>query len=73
MVSIVTTRRQFDIKGMAREIGTVVSEYLDRQTKTCLNCEHFDEPNEICRMVGKRPPARIIAMGCEYHDDIIPF
>lgn len=43
--------------------------------KSCIYCEHFDEPSEVCKKYGQRPPARIIAMGCpdfENNDDI-PF
>lgn len=47
---------------------------LDRSTRTCINCLHFDEPNEACRQYdNQRPPARIIALGCDGHEDEIPF
>jgi len=47
---------------------------LDRSTRTCLNCSHFDESNEACRKYdNQRPPARIIALGCDGHEDEIPF
>lgn len=44
--------------------------------KSCIYCEHFDEPNEACRKSNnQRPPARIIATGCEAfeNNDDIPF
>ena len=43
--------------------------------QSCLNCEHFDELNgEICKLAKVRPPARVIAYGCERYEDIeIPF
>lgn len=42
--------------------------------RTCVNCHHFDEQLEICKLAGARPPARVIAFGCERFDpDDIPF
>lgn len=56
--------------------------------KTCITCKHFEvlepiggdgELIEHCKLVGKRPPAKVIADGCEeykeryFHDDDIPF
>jgi len=40
--------------------------------RSCLPCDHFDEASEQCRLVNKRPPARVIAYGCEQFD-YIPF
>lgn len=42
---------------------------------SCLNCINFKEEKEICGLVNKRPPARVIAYGCEHWEDIdtIPF
>lgn len=45
--------------------------------KSCISCDHFNEPLEQCKISGnQRPPARIIAYGCpkyESIDDDIPF
>lgn len=43
--------------------------------RSCINCEHFDELNgEICKLAKARPPARVIAYGCEQWCDMeIPF
>lgn len=55
---------------LAKELGPVI----ERSTRTCINCLHFDEPNEICKKYdNQRPPARIIALGCDGHEDEIPF
>lgn len=48
---------------------------------SCISCKHFDEKGEkgfgpeICLPANQRPPARIIAFGCNtYADkDNIPF
>lgn len=44
-------------------------------TASCISCTHFDETNEICKKANARPPARIIAFGCNLYDDFddIPF
>lgn len=43
--------------------------------RNCLNCEHFTEEKEICRLFNVRPPAKVICYGCERHCDLgnIPF
>ena len=43
--------------------------------KTCMTCDNFDEPKELCKLYNLRPPAKIIAFGCEKYEDgdQIPF
>jgi 5-formaminoimidazole-4-carboxamide-1-beta-D-ribofuranosyl 5'-monophosphate synthetase len=43
--------------------------------KTCMYCENFNEEKELCKLYNMRPPAAIIAFGCEKYedDDEIPF
>lgn len=42
--------------------------------RSCITCEHFDEPKELCIPAKARPPARVIALGCDsYIDNEIPF
>lgn len=40
---------------------------------TCLSCHHFSETDEVCRLAGQRPPARIIATGCPSYQEEPPF
>lgn len=40
--------------------------------KTCLNCFHFEEAVETCKICNQRPPARVIVEGCPEYD-FIPF
>lgn len=46
-----------------------------RSLACCPNCEHFDGGAvERCRLNNKRPPATIIAFGCEYYtNNEMPF
>lgn len=41
--------------------------------KSCLSCANFDETQEVCKLAGKRPPARTIVEGCEAHETNMPF
>ena len=38
---------------------------------TCLNCKRFDEASETCGLATppSRPPARVIAFGCQAFDE----
>lgn len=60
-------------KGIAGYLLPEIERVLRDCMTTCLNCEHFDEPREICNLVSKRPPARVIACGCNAHKERIPF
>lgn len=42
-------------------------------TRTCLGCEHWDKENELCVLAGKRPPVRVVIMGCNRFDLTVPF
>lgn len=44
-----------------------------RLYRSCLTCTNFDEPSEICILYQQRPPARVIAMGCESYLEEPPF
>lgn len=41
--------------------------------ETCLNCDHWNDRDEICTKFKMRPPAKIIVCGCEFHESDIPF
>lgn len=52
-----------------------IRDEINSVTKTCLNCLHFDEQTEFCKIAKCRPPARVIATSCKAHvdNDEIPF
>lgn len=65
---------------VGRKIETVLTQHAqpfaeNGITPSCLSCSKFDENSETCLLVGERPPARIIAFGCERYEDSddIPF
>ena len=39
---------------------------------TCVHCMHFTA-QETCALAGMRPPATVIAFGCNQFDPKIPF
>lgn len=41
--------------------------------KTCITCTNWRHETELCGLYKQRPPARIIASGCESYNDEIPF
>jgi len=42
--------------------------------QSCLSCEHFQEKSELCLLVKKRPPVRVLVYGCEkWLERDIPF
>lgn len=46
----------------------------DKLIASCCTCENFDPKLEMCRLAGQRPPAQIIAYGCEQWVDVnLPF
>lgn len=55
------------------EIVGKVSGMIFRGCQTCLACEEFDENKEQCGLNGLRPPARVIAFGCECFIEKLPF
>jgi hypothetical protein len=40
--------------------------------RTCISCDNWNHVNEICDKWKQRPPAKIIANGCDDYSDI-PF
>lgn len=58
-----------------KKITNILQENMDYPYKTCITCDHFLEQQEKCNLYDQRPPARVIAFGCDsYKDDnYIPF
>jgi hypothetical protein len=58
---------------MTMDLSSLIKQHLSKATRTCINCELFIENVELCGKFKVRPPARIIALGCDNHEDTIPF
>lgn len=42
--------------------------------RSCCNCEQFNRQTELCLIAGdQRPPALVIALGCDSWEQEIPF
>jgi hypothetical protein len=54
-------------------IEKLIQGYININTPNCPNCTHFAYDLEICKLAQKRPPARIIANGCDKYESEIPF
>lgn len=67
--------RKEGAKRVARVLNDLVMPDDLSLQETCLNCLNFDEPNELCKLCNLRPPARVIAFGCDQFADTdeIPF
>jgi hypothetical protein len=65
--------RDEKIKGMANELAVILSREIHSATNTCINCYHFAEGTETCKLANQRPPARVIAFGCKAFEEAIPF
>ena len=59
----------------SNSVYRVLEDMQNYPFKTCLKCDHFNEKDELCKLVNMRPPAKIIAFGCDKYadDDWIPF
>jgi len=38
--------------------------------RSCLNCMKFNEKAELCALCNQRPPAKVIAYGCDQWEDV---
>lgn len=47
----------------------VLEDIVNYPFRTCLRCDNFDEKSENCKLYNARPPAKIIAFGCDSFDD----
>lgn len=73
--NVVINDRNGAVACIVSDLTKAMRAELDRAMRTCLNCTHFFEKDELCRFNGtnQRPPARVIASGCPAHEDEIPF
>ena len=68
-----TPERERNIAIALKTVGGDVARAVVAAMETCLNCQHFDEPSEVCALAQQRPPARVIAHGCPMYAPAVPF
>lgn len=68
-----TPDRDMNIAIALQLLGKDVAQAVTNAMVTCLACEHFNEPTELCALARQRPPARVIAHGCPEFKPHIPF
>lgn len=68
-----TPEREKNIAIALRTVGGDVARAVVQAMETCINCEYFDEPTEVCALAQARPPARVIAHGCPSYSAKVPF
>jgi len=42
-------------------------------SRSCIDCDNFQSVSEFCMLAKARPPAKVIAQGCELFSNDIPF
>lgn len=61
------------IEAVSAQFAAGLTRVVENAARTCIVCDHFDLPKELCNLNRQRPPARIIAFGCECFENEIPF
>lgn len=69
----VTKASDLTIREFADFIRREISLFVEARTKNCLECDHFDEATQECRIARKVPPPKIAVKGCEMYEEKIPF
>jgi hypothetical protein len=66
-------QRLREVEETINKLATGLKIEMRGSFRCCPNCLHFDETGEQCKLAAARPPARVIAFGCERFDFDIPF
>ena len=56
-----------------RECAAAIGKAVNDGRRTCVQCIRFDQRTEQCALAGQRPPAQVIAFGCDSFEEDIPF
>lgn len=65
--------RQQIAETVAELLKPAIAQAIENATRTCITCDHWQKPTELCALYGKRPPAHVIAFGCPAYENEIPF
>jgi hypothetical protein len=55
---------------VAKYVGRKITMDMLALSNSCVMCEHFKNDTETCGLNNLRPPARVIAFGCERFERI---
>lgn len=50
---------------VSKRVGTKIGFALLSLARNCPMCEHWNPDGETCKLANARPPATVIAFGCE--------
>ncbi len=71
------TVRKYTWADFGPELGTWLKANFERVDlmRSCLTCHNFHEASETCVKFRAKPPARVIANGCDGYNDShdVPF
>lgn len=67
------SKRMLSIKEWSDIIANEVALLLDRKSRNCVVCDHFDQATQFCRLANQMPPPRVAVVGCEKFEEVIPF
>lgn len=56
-----------------RECAAAIGVAVNAGRRTCVQCINFDKRTEHCALAAQRPPAQVIAFGCDRFEEDIPF
>jgi hypothetical protein len=56
---------------VAKQLGRKIGYDLLVLSRTCVVCEHWRGGSETCGLNGQRPPATVIAFGCELFERFV--
>lgn len=69
----ISLKREIDIELFAAKASRLFADEIRKLHVNCVVCENFDKRSETCNLNKLRPPAEIIAYGCEMFIEEIPF
>jgi hypothetical protein len=73
-----TSEKVLKQRSRSAALGLLATEFIRWLSErgmfeTCLNCDNWNDRDEICTKFKERPPAKVIVCGCEHHESDIPF
>lgn len=70
-----TMQKEIDAR-LVQAVGDALgplAEAIHDARRSCVTCLNFEMSSEKCLLARKRPPAQVIAFGCDEYERDIPF